>query len=89
MATLKPGLDDQVGAIRSRADLVAFVRDLALDFRARPGDWENQAPDAYLEALAAWLEDMDGYYRNRGEAIPQEPSWKTLGEALIAAKVYE
>jgi hypothetical protein len=43
----------------------------------------------YLEALGAWVEDMNGYYQAKGGAIPLQPSWKMLGQILLAAKVYE
>ncbi|MGH2599621.1 MAG: DUF7660 family protein, partial [Dehalococcoidia bacterium] len=44
---------------------------------------------SYLSAMAAWAEDMDGYYENRGDPVPKQPSWRTLGELLLAARVYE
>jgi hypothetical protein len=89
MATRESSLDEQVETVQSREDLAGFVRDLVNDLRTRPGEWENDRLDTYLEAVAAWIEDMDGYYQNRGEAAPQEPSWKLLGEILLAAKSYE
>jgi hypothetical protein len=89
MATRESSLDEQVETVRSREALAGFVRDLVNDLRTRPGEWENDRLDTYLEAVAAWIEDLEGYYRNRGEAAPQEPSWKLLGEILLAAKYYE
>jgi hypothetical protein len=32
---------------------------------------------------------MEGYYNNRGEAMPETPDWQTLGQMLLAARVYE
>ena len=89
MATHESSLGEFVETIRSREDLAGFVRDLINDLGARPGEWENNRLETYLEALAAWVEDMEGYYQNRGEEAPQEPSWKLLGEILLAAKFYE
>ncbi|MHC5542019.1 DUF7660 family protein [Singulisphaera rosea] len=89
MATLNSNLNDQVEAIRTRDDFAEFARHLLDDLRTYPADWENRTLEAYLEALAAWNEDCDGYYRNRGEATPLQPSWKSLGELLLAAKMYE
>lgn len=62
---------------------------MVADLRSRPDAWENASLDRYLEALAAWVEDMDGYYQNRGQAAPEQPNWKTLGEILLAATTYE
>jgi hypothetical protein len=42
-----------------------------------------------LEALAAWVEDMDGYYLNQGKAVPEKPDWKHVADMLMAAKLYE
>jgi hypothetical protein len=73
----------------SREDLADLVRGLADEFRRKPDDWQNRDLHSYLEAMAAWVEDMDGYYRNRGEVAPDQPTWKTLAQILQAAKVYE
>ena len=82
-------VDPQVEKVRSRQDFVEFVRLLNSQLTEQPLAWPNsQLPD-FLEALAAWVEDMDGYYRNRGEALPDPPDWKTYASALSAARVYE
>jgi hypothetical protein len=82
-------LEEQVAEIHTREDLIAFVESLRADLEAQPETWENPTLDRFLGALASWMEDMDGYYRNRGEDIPSTPSWGTLGEILAAARVYE
>ena len=76
-------------SIRTRQDFVAFARALGEHSRQNPTDWENRDLSSYLEALAAWVEDMDGYFSNQGEPVPDPPSWKTLGQILLAARVYE
>lgn len=83
MTTLDPR------GVRSREDLAQFVRGLAEDLRQRPEAWENADLGPFLEAMSAWIEDMDGYYRNRGEAVPVQPQWSTLAEVLAAVRVYE
>ena len=75
--------------VHSRQEFAQFVRTLAEQFRCRPVAWENGDLAAYLEAIAAWVTDMEGYYRNRGESVPDQPTWHTLQEILEAAKVYE
>jgi len=82
-------LHEEVNHIETHHDLAAFVEALKKDFTDHPSYWENQDLPTYLEALAAWLTDMDGYYKNRGENIPDSPSWRTIGELLLAAKIYE
>ena len=82
-------LAEQCNSIRSREDLVEFVKALRKDLRDNPGSWENSNLDRYLEALGAWVGDMDGYYLNRDQQVPQHPDWKIVGDTLMAAKLYE
>ena len=78
-----------VDQIQTREDLVAFLGRLRCDLRDRPKAWENSDLAAFLEALRAWVDDMDGYYRNQGKKPPDQPTWQTVAEMLMAASVYE
>jgi hypothetical protein len=82
-------LREQAEKIQTREDLVLFIHHLVRDLRQCPERWENTSLDAYLGAIAAWVQDMEGYYRNRGETPPQHPTWKQIGEILLAARIYE
>lgn len=82
-------IDQLAGTVRSRKDFVAFVRSLHTELTERPTEWPNSELPAFLEALAAWAEDMDGYFRNRGEPLPDPPGWKTFAAILSAARLYE
>ncbi len=74
--------------IRSREGFASFVRALQQEC-ATSQDWENYNLEDYLEAVAAWVEDMDGYFISRGEPIPAQPSWSLFAEILVAARSYE
>jgi hypothetical protein len=82
-------LREQVEKIQTRDDFVMFMHHLVQDLRTCPERWEHTSLDAYLAALAAWVQDMDGYYHNRGEESPQHLTWKHIGEILLAARIYE
>jgi hypothetical protein len=82
-------LDQNVNNIQSREDLVSFIKALRHDLKQAPDSWTNADLDSFLEAMAAWIEVMDGYYRNLGEPMPEQPTWSTIGQILIAAKMYE
>jgi hypothetical protein len=72
-----------------RSGLIAVLERLAAEWSASPrASWENDSLPRYLEALAAWLHDCEGYYQNQGRTIPDDP-WKLLADALQAAKIYE
>ena len=81
--------EELVSGIASRAELVEFIRELAIDLRDKPDGWENDSLESYLEALAAWTQDMEGYLANAGRDPTAEASWRIFGEMLIAARVYE
>ena len=51
---------DSAPNIRTRQGLARFIRELANDFRSNPDEWENDTLDSFLEALAAWTDEMDG-----------------------------
>jgi hypothetical protein len=38
--------------------------------------------------MAAWLRSMDNYHENVGEDPPAAPTWRTIAELPIAAKLY-
>ena len=80
---------ERVAGIKSKADLVEFVRALGDDLQAKPEAWENATLERYLSALASWLEDSAGYYQNQGRAVPVSPSWRDVAEMLMAATMYE
>lgn len=82
-------LHESVAQIQTRNDLVAFLGELLHDLRAKPEEWENCTLESYLEAMAAFLEDAEGYYANQDIPMPQNLTWKTIGDLLLAAKHYE
>jgi hypothetical protein len=71
------GLDRLAGVVRALAD------------EATEGSrWENDSLPRYLDALAAWLADADGYYVNNGR-VPPSNSWDIMEDAVRAAAVYK
>lgn len=80
---------EQVNAIATREDLVAFIEALRTDLLSNPQEWENVKLDQYLAALSSWLQDCEGYYQHTGRSVPTTPSWRNVAEMLIAAKIYE
>ena len=82
-------MEAHVERVVSRQDLVGLLRRLSADVRANPEEWENASVERYLESMAAWLEDMDGYFSGKGEEPPREPTWRLVGQVLLAAKYYE
>ncbi|WP_441007489.1 DUF7660 family protein [Saccharopolyspora montiporae] len=44
---------------------------------------ENAAVQDFLDAAGAWVADMDGYFAQRGEVVPDEPSWALVADRRI------
>ena len=80
---------ERIDAINTREDLARFVLDLSEDYRKDPKSWENRDLTSFLTALSGWIMDMDGYFINQNQPVPEAPSWKTLAQMLAAAKQYE
>lgn len=75
--------------LTTREQLATFVDELAAECGREGDGWANSDLPRYLEALSALITDMEGYYANRGEMMPTQPSWSTLSELLSAARFYE
>jgi hypothetical protein len=82
-------LDGHDWQVNSREDFICFVYALMADLHRKPQEWEHAELPRYLRALAAWVSDMNGYYRDPGQPVPDPPSWQSLAEMLMAARVYE
>jgi len=73
--------------IKSKEDFLQFMEEfVALSYK---GDFENKTLPEYLEAMSRWIEDMEGYYQNTNQAIPQNINWKVFSDILIASSMYE
>jgi len=69
---------------------MTLLRDIVADLAANPEPerWENRSLKDLLEAFSAWFGDCEGYYRNLGREVPDNP-WEVIWQALNAAPSYE
>ena len=82
-------LAERARAVQTREDLAEFVAELKADLDAHHDAWENADLPSFLEAMTAWLHDMEGYYKNTGQKLQDVPPWRLLADMLMAARVYE
>jgi hypothetical protein len=87
--TIEVSLVEMINRLQTREDFVAFVSALSHDRQQKVGEWENRDLHTYLEAVAAWTEDLDGYFHNQQQPVPPHPTWQLLAQILLAAKSYE
>ena len=75
--------------IKSKADFLAFLTLYSQDLKSSPEEWANRDLPSFLEALKAWVEDMEQYYINTNQEVPSDMNWKVLYDMLMAARIYE
>lgn len=75
--------------IKTKTDFIDFLIDLKEDYLKNLSSWENKDIETFLEAMASWVEDMDGFYINQNLPVPAKPDWKVFADILIGGKVYE
>ncbi|MCG8294105.1 DUF7660 family protein [Pseudomonas entomophila] len=80
---------EDIYPIESKSDLVKLICALVKNLRENPEEWENGDLLSYLEAMAAWVEDMDGYYKNTNQVVPEASALKAFADMLMAARIYE
>lgn len=71
--------------VLSKADLVRFLAQMS----ARVDSFDNQDLGEFLESASGWLADMDGYFKNRGEPLPENPNWSLFASIIAAGAIYE
>jgi hypothetical protein len=82
-------LEERARSVGSLQDLVSFVAEFRADYAANSEEWSNCDLSAFLDALAAWCSDMDGYYANMGEDLHKISPWRVVADMLMAARIYE
>ncbi|MCP3933089.1 MAG: hypothetical protein GY705_28800 [Bacteroidetes bacterium] len=51
---------------------------------------ENKTIDDFLEAIARYTDDIQGYYDNTGQNVDaNKPDWKIFIDILKGASIYE
>jgi hypothetical protein len=76
--------------VQSRQQLIDHLFRLLDDFDGAGDLWANRDVYTFLQAVAAWLDDSEGYYRDSGTAgDAEQPSWQLFADALSAAADYE
>jgi len=76
--------------VSDRHSFIKFLQLLHRDYLNNPAEWENATLENFLEAMASYSEDIQGYYNNTNQNINADtPSWKVFADILKGAKIYE
>lgn len=74
--------------VSSRQELATFLEDLHEKLVKGPIVANHELP-AFISGAAGWTSDLEGYFRDRGEPVPTEPTWSLVASIFEAATVYE
>lgn len=77
--------DTPISTKETFLDFLAVLQQKAVQ---QPQDWNMTLPD-YLAAMQSWVEDMEQYYVNTGQPIPENINWRAMADILAAAAIYE
>ena len=80
---------ERAAEIETKGEFIGLLLALSDSVGAEPDRWENLDLGSFFAAWAAWLSDSDGFYARRNEPPIRTPSWKSVAEMLLAARVYE
>ncbi|MDR2271488.1 MAG: hypothetical protein LBF27_11350 [Sphingobacterium sp.] len=76
--------------VKDKQSFIKFLDLLRLDFLQHPETWENKTLPDFLEALASYAEDIQGYYDNTDANVDAgKAAWSTFADIFKGAKVYE
>lgn len=79
----------KIESIKTKNDFVQFIEAFSENCVKNLDEWENHDLPSFLEAMAAWMNDMEGYYQNLGQNISELSPWRLFADSLMAAKMYE
>ncbi|WP_293953798.1 MULTISPECIES: DUF7660 family protein [unclassified Sphingobacterium] len=85
-------MDNQLYELKvtDRQSFIKFLGLLHKDLLQNPETWENKTLPDFLEALALYAEDIQGYYDNTEANVDAEKAeWSTFADIFKGAKVYE
>lgn len=76
--------------VKDRQSFIKFLDWLRQDLLHHPETWENKTLPDFLEALASYTEDIQGYYDYADANVDAEKAaWSTFADIFKGAKVYE
>nr|WP_294934856.1 hypothetical protein [uncultured Flavobacterium sp.] len=83
-------IDDGTLNVTDKTSFSEFVRELLTDLKKEDQNWENKKIEDFIEGIASYSEDINGYYQNMGSTTSAEtPTWRIFAQILKGATMYE
>ncbi len=80
---------NKINNITSKEELIDFLEFLSKDRYTKKDEWNNNTIEDYLAAISSWIEDMEGYYKNSNQPIPNSENWSFIATLFYVGKIYE
>jgi len=80
---------NRINRIKSKEEFIDFLNFLSQDKFQKNEEWENQTIEDYLSSVSSWVEDMEGYYKNKNLPIPDNENWSFIATLFYIGKIYE
>ena len=71
-----------LGNIKNKKDFLQFMELFGKNI-------ENISIQEYLESVSSWVEDMEGYYKNTNQEIPNNINWDFIATLFYVGSIYE
>jgi len=76
--------------VENRKEFIDFIEKMSRDLRENPENWENKSLEDFLEAVASYAADIQGYYDNTKQNIDADKAdWQTFADIFRGARIYE
>lgn len=80
---------EEIKKVETKDNFVTFIDLLISDYKNNREEWENKTLEEYLESMKSWLEDMEWYYKNTSQYMPDDINWNFFANVLYSGKIYE
>lgn len=74
---------ETIDKIKNKNDFLNFVKEVVIS------DDNQDCLNDYLESIMSWVEDMEGFYKNTGNKIPDSIDWSFIATLFYVGKIYE
>ncbi|MDC6367215.1 MULTISPECIES: hypothetical protein [Flavobacteriaceae] len=74
----------------TRIEFIEFLKEFREDLKENKSNWENKTLEDFLEAMEAYIEDVQGFYDNmKMDVDADKPTWENFKKILKGASIYE
>lgn len=82
-------LSEAIKNVQTKSDFISFIDLIIMDYKTNEQEWENKNIEEYLASIKSWVEDMEWYYKNTNQALPNDINWNVFSNIIYAGKIYE